>query len=91
MLCSFPQGRLLMDAALFAGRSFRVGWGPGWTLAHCGDRLGGACELAPPGEGAGGFGFLAKPARSKKYARTLRLETHTHTDTYIHTHKGLRC
>lgn len=28
-----------MDAGLFAGRSFRVGWGPGWTLAHCGDRL----------------------------------------------------
>ncbi|XP_067113030.1 nuclear pore complex protein Nup98-Nup96 isoform X1 [Osmerus mordax] len=60
------KGRLLMDAALFAGRSFRVGWGPGWTLAHCGDRLGGGGDLAPPGEGAGGFGFLPKPARSKK-------------------------
>uniref|UniRef100_A0A8C7SQM7 Nuclear pore complex protein Nup98-Nup96 n=1 Tax=Oncorhynchus mykiss TaxID=8022 RepID=A0A8C7SQM7_ONCMY len=33
------KGRLLMDAALFTGRSFRVGWGPGWTLVHCGDRL----------------------------------------------------
>uniref|UniRef100_A0A8C9Y5R3 Nuclear pore complex protein Nup98-Nup96 n=1 Tax=Sander lucioperca TaxID=283035 RepID=A0A8C9Y5R3_SANLU len=33
------KGSLLMDAALFAGRSFRVGWGPGWTLAHCGHRL----------------------------------------------------
>ncbi|CAB1316396.1 unnamed protein product [Coregonus sp. 'balchen'] len=32
-------GRLLMDAALFTGRSFRVGWGPGWTLVHCGDGL----------------------------------------------------
>lgn len=29
-----------MDAGLFAGRSFRVGWGPGWTLVHCGERLG---------------------------------------------------
>ena len=28
-----------VDAGLFMGRSFRVGWGPGWTLAHCGDIL----------------------------------------------------
>uniref|UniRef100_A0A8C5F3U9 Nuclear pore complex protein Nup98-Nup96 n=1 Tax=Gadus morhua TaxID=8049 RepID=A0A8C5F3U9_GADMO len=28
------KGALLMDAGLFMGRSFRVGWGPGWTLAH---------------------------------------------------------
>ncbi|XP_012673966.1 nuclear pore complex protein Nup98-Nup96 isoform X2 [Clupea harengus] len=36
---SVTQGkcRLLMDAALFAGRSFRVGWGPGWRLAHSGE------------------------------------------------------
>uniref|UniRef100_A0A671UZF8 Nuclear pore complex protein Nup98-Nup96 n=1 Tax=Sparus aurata TaxID=8175 RepID=A0A671UZF8_SPAAU len=33
------KGSLLMDAGLFVGRSFRVGWGPGWTLAHCGQRL----------------------------------------------------
>ncbi|KAF7643759.1 hypothetical protein LDENG_00234110 [Lucifuga dentata] len=33
------KGGLLMDVGLFAGRSFRVGWGPGWTLAHCGQRL----------------------------------------------------
>jgi nuclear pore complex protein Nup98-Nup96 len=29
--------KLLVDAGMFMGRSFRVGWGPGWTLAHCGD------------------------------------------------------
>uniref|UniRef100_A0A3Q2E9I9 Nuclear pore complex protein Nup98-Nup96 n=1 Tax=Cyprinodon variegatus TaxID=28743 RepID=A0A3Q2E9I9_CYPVA len=34
------KGALLMDTGLFATRSFRVGWGPGWTLAHCGSRLG---------------------------------------------------
>ena len=31
------QQKLLVDAGMFMGRSFRVGWGPGWTLAHCGD------------------------------------------------------
>ncbi|KAM9846701.1 nuclear pore complex protein Nup98-Nup96 isoform 2-T2 [Aulostomus maculatus] len=38
---SVTQGKegLLMDAGLFVGRSFRVGWGPGWTLAHCGLQL----------------------------------------------------
>ena len=30
---------LFIDAGLFMGRSFRVGWGPGWTLAHCGETI----------------------------------------------------
>ncbi|CAG5118199.1 unnamed protein product, partial [Candidula unifasciata] len=30
----------LIDAACFMGRSFRVGWGPCWTLAHSGNLLG---------------------------------------------------
>uniref|UniRef100_A0A674BMY5 Nuclear pore complex protein Nup98-Nup96 n=1 Tax=Salmo trutta TaxID=8032 RepID=A0A674BMY5_SALTR len=62
------KGRLLMDAALFTGRSFRVGWGPGWTLVHCGDRLSGAGdkEQDQGDTGAGGFGFLPKPAKSKQ-------------------------
>ena len=25
---------LLLDASFFMGRSFRVGWGPAWTLVH---------------------------------------------------------
>lgn len=28
--------RILCDLGLFLGRSFRVGWGPNWTLAHSG-------------------------------------------------------
>ncbi|XP_053400747.1 nuclear pore complex protein Nup98-Nup96-like [Mercenaria mercenaria] len=34
---TYNKQALLVDAGLFMGRSFRVGWGPGWTLAHCGD------------------------------------------------------
>ncbi|BFZ15130.1 hypothetical protein BsWGS_18167 [Bradybaena similaris] len=30
----------LVDAACFMGRSFRVGWGPCWTLTHSGNLLG---------------------------------------------------
>ncbi|XP_034033490.1 nuclear pore complex protein Nup98-Nup96 isoform X2 [Thalassophryne amazonica] len=67
------KGRLLMDAGLFAGRSFRVGWGPGWTLAHCGRQL-----SAPPSKlldqedrSAGtDFSFLPKPARRKTLTET---------------------
>ncbi|KAM7397467.1 hypothetical protein PAMA_005657 [Pampus argenteus] len=61
------KGGLLMDAGLFAGRSFRVGWGPGWMLAHCGHRL-----SSPPSKlldreliNKTDFSFLPKPARSK--------------------------
>ncbi|XP_041657844.1 nuclear pore complex protein Nup98-Nup96 isoform X2 [Cheilinus undulatus] len=61
------KGRLLMDAGLFAGRSFRVGWGPGWTLAHCGHQL-----SSPPNKqldqeltAKTDFSFLPKPAKSK--------------------------
>ncbi|XP_019747531.1 nuclear pore complex protein Nup98-Nup96 isoform X2 [Hippocampus comes] len=66
------KGNLLMDAGLYAGRSFRVGWGPGWTLAHCGDR-----PNSPPGLRLGrrgstdaDFGFLPKPARNKPLAES---------------------
>uniref|UniRef100_A0A8C7S1T6 Nuclear pore complex protein Nup98-Nup96 n=1 Tax=Oncorhynchus mykiss TaxID=8022 RepID=A0A8C7S1T6_ONCMY len=61
------KGRLLMDAALFTGRSFRVGWGPGWTLVHCGDGLSvaGDKEQDHGDTGAAGFGFLPKPAKSR--------------------------
>ncbi|TKS83411.1 Nuclear pore complex protein [Collichthys lucidus] len=62
------KGSLMMDAGLFAGRSFRVGWGPGWTLAHCGHQL-----SSPPGKqfehqelmAKTDFSFLPKPARTK--------------------------
>uniref|UniRef100_A0A3P8REV4 Nuclear pore complex protein Nup98-Nup96 n=1 Tax=Astatotilapia calliptera TaxID=8154 RepID=A0A3P8REV4_ASTCA len=62
------KGGLLMDTGLFAVRSFRVGWGPGWTLAHCGSRLSSPTskqfehqELTAKTD----FSFLPKPARSK--------------------------
>lgn len=35
----YEKQSLLVDAGLFMGRSFRVGWGPGWTLAHCGEAI----------------------------------------------------
>uniref|UniRef100_A0A4W5NGM8 Nuclear pore complex protein Nup98-Nup96 n=1 Tax=Hucho hucho TaxID=62062 RepID=A0A4W5NGM8_9TELE len=62
------KGRLLMDAALFTGRSFRVGWGPGWTLVHCGDGLSAAGDKEQDHRdtGAGGFGFLPQPAKSRQ-------------------------
>uniref|UniRef100_A0A3P9KS24 Nuclear pore complex protein Nup98-Nup96 n=1 Tax=Oryzias latipes TaxID=8090 RepID=A0A3P9KS24_ORYLA len=61
------KGGLLMDAGLFAGRSFRVGWGPGWTLAHCGSRL--SSPTSEPGASRdlclADFSFLPKAARTK--------------------------
>ncbi|XP_048773367.2 nuclear pore complex protein Nup98-Nup96-like isoform X2 [Ostrea edulis] len=32
----YDKQDVIVDAALFHGRSFRVGWGPGWTLVHPG-------------------------------------------------------
>ncbi|ELW71834.1 Nuclear pore complex protein Nup98-Nup96 [Tupaia chinensis] len=36
---TYRKGKLLMDMALFMGRSFRVGWGPNWTFANSGEHL----------------------------------------------------
>ncbi|KAK3588728.1 hypothetical protein CHS0354_019194 [Potamilus streckersoni] len=36
---SYQKQHLLVDAGLFMGRSFRVGWGPNWTLANCGSPI----------------------------------------------------
>ena len=38
------KSRMVADAGLFLGRSFRVGWGPSWTLAHSGTQI--ASELS---------------------------------------------
>uniref|UniRef100_A0A665U9F8 Nuclear pore complex protein Nup98-Nup96 n=1 Tax=Echeneis naucrates TaxID=173247 RepID=A0A665U9F8_ECHNA len=61
------KGGLLMDAGLFVGRSFRVGWGPGWTLAHCGQRLSWipSKQLDLRELNKTHFSFLPKPARNK--------------------------
>ncbi|XP_021239754.1 nuclear pore complex protein Nup98-Nup96 isoform X2 [Numida meleagris] len=63
---TYRKGKLLMDMALFMGRSFRVGWGPDWTLVNCGDQLSGCggteeelqCEAAD-------YGFLPAPVAPK--------------------------
>ncbi|XP_061846102.1 nuclear pore complex protein Nup98-Nup96 isoform X2 [Colius striatus] len=57
------KGKLLMDMALFMGRSFRVGWGPSWTLVNCGERLSrpARAEDAEPAQ----YGFLPTPVAPK--------------------------
>lgn len=67
---SVTQGkcRLLMDAALFSGRSFRVGWGPGWKLVHSGEPLSANDSLDITKEQlcVDSIGYSAKPTTSKK-------------------------
>ncbi|XP_036715494.1 nuclear pore complex protein Nup98-Nup96 isoform X8 [Balaenoptera musculus] len=63
---TYGKGKLLMDLALFMGRSFRVGWGPNWTLANSGEQLSGPQELenhqiADSVE----YGFLPNPVAVK--------------------------
>ncbi|XP_066106825.1 nuclear pore complex protein Nup98-Nup96 isoform X5 [Saccopteryx bilineata] len=63
---TYGRGKLLMDMALFMGRSFRVGWGPNWTLANSGEQLCGSYELenhqiADSVE----YGFLPNPVAIK--------------------------
>lgn len=60
------KGRLLMDAALYMGRSFRVGWGPNWTLVHCGEPLSTAQESKEQVADTMGFGFLPKPTKTRQ-------------------------
>ncbi|XP_036603753.1 nuclear pore complex protein Nup98-Nup96 isoform X1 [Trichosurus vulpecula] len=60
------KGKLLMDMALFMGRSFRVGWGPNWTFVNSGDQLS-ACQ--EPGDHHNTesmeYGFLPNPITVK--------------------------
>nr|XP_033803270.1 nuclear pore complex protein Nup98-Nup96 isoform X3 [Geotrypetes seraphini] len=68
---SFGHGKLLMDMALFMGRSFRVGWGPNWTLAHSGDQLSGSMQKeACRGSELMDYGFLPKPAIAKSLSES---------------------
>ncbi|XP_075436680.1 nuclear pore complex protein Nup98-Nup96 isoform X3 [Ascaphus truei] len=65
------RGQLLMDVALFMGRSFRVGWGPNWTLVHNGDKL---SEFSEPEDTRSvetmDYGFLPKPTSAKSLSET---------------------
>lgn len=67
---AYGKGRLLKDMALFMGRSFRVGWGPNWVLAHGGDRLSPLSEPEDHGE-ATEYGFLPAPVAPKQYVIAL--------------------
>lgn len=68
---TYGKGKLLMDMALFMGRSFRVGWGPNWTLANSGEQLHGSHELenhqvAESME----YGFLPNPVAVKSLSES---------------------
>ncbi|KAM9331933.1 nuclear pore complex protein Nup98-Nup96 isoform 2-T2 [Pholidichthys leucotaenia] len=67
------KGGLLMDTGLFAIRSFRVGWGPGWTLVHCGEPTSSTKTLSNQKQESAtktDFSFLPKPSRSKPLAES---------------------
>lgn len=48
---------MMADSATFLGRSFRVGWGPNWTLYHSG--------LTASSEGVDDFSLFSAPASSR--------------------------
>ncbi|KAM3677334.1 nuclear pore complex protein Nup98-Nup96 isoform 5-T5 [Ammospiza maritima maritima] len=62
---TYGKGKLLMDMGLFMGRSFRVGWGPNWTLANCGDQLSGSSETEDAQLEPVEYGFLPTPVAPK--------------------------
>lgn len=70
---SAGKGKMLIDMALFMGRSFRVGWGPNWTLAHSGEVLSGSWEREEDdGDNmdAAEYRFLPKPLATKSLTET---------------------
>ncbi|XP_036991657.2 nuclear pore complex protein Nup98-Nup96 isoform X4 [Artibeus jamaicensis] len=63
---TYGRGKLLMDMALFMGRSFRVGWGPNWTLANSGEQLSGSQDLENHQiADSVDYGFLPNPVAVK--------------------------
>ena len=63
VLVPVPPGRerCLCDHGLFLGRSFRVGWGPNWTLAHSGSLVSPSAppsKIAPSSSRGWGQGFV---------------------------------
>lgn len=64
---TYGKGKLLMDMALFMGRSFRVGWGPNWTLVNCGDKLSGSSEMEDLQCETVEYGFLPTPVAPKSW------------------------
>lgn len=59
------KDHMLCDLGLFLGRSFRVGWGPNWTLAHSGVQVSStAVESAAKGWSQGGLFSSVAPRQS---------------------------
>ncbi|KAM4046585.1 LOW QUALITY PROTEIN: nuclear pore complex protein Nup98-Nup96 [Anomaloglossus baeobatrachus] len=68
---SAGKGKLLLDMALFMGRSFCVGWGPNWTLAHSGDLLCGSKEWAEASDTEEmDYSYLPNPISAKSLAES---------------------
>ncbi|KFR16686.1 Nuclear pore complex protein Nup98-Nup96, partial [Opisthocomus hoazin] len=67
---TYGRGKLLMDMALFMGRSFRVGWGPNWTLVNCGDQLSGSSEAEDLQCESVEYGFLPTPVAPKSLSES---------------------
>ncbi|NWU53740.1 NUP98 protein, partial [Dromas ardeola] len=67
---TYRKGKLLMDMALFMGRSFRVGWGPNWTLVNCGDKLSGSTEIEELQCESVEYGFLPTPVAPKSLSES---------------------
>ncbi|KAK7807158.1 hypothetical protein U0070_018149 [Myodes glareolus] len=68
---TYGKGKLLMDMALFMGRSFRVGWGPNWILANSGEQLHGSHE--PENHQVADsmdYGFLPNPVAVKSLSES---------------------
>lgn len=63
---AYGKGKLLMDMALFMGRSFRVGWAPNWTLVHSGEQLSHRSDPADSPEESREYGFLPVPVAPKQ-------------------------
>ncbi|XP_048349598.1 nuclear pore complex protein Nup98-Nup96-like [Sphaerodactylus townsendi] len=62
---AYGKGKLLMDMALFMGRSFRAGWAPNWTLVHNGEQLSSFSDPAANRDESMEFGFLPAPVAPK--------------------------
>ncbi|XP_006032139.1 nuclear pore complex protein Nup98-Nup96 isoform X2 [Alligator sinensis] len=67
---TYGKGKLLIDMALFMGRSFRVGWGPSWTLINCGDQVSESSEAKHLRNTSMEYGFLPAPVAPKSLSES---------------------
>ncbi|XP_055493395.1 nuclear pore complex protein Nup98-Nup96 isoform X1 [Leucoraja erinacea] len=65
---TWGKGKLLMDMALFVGRSFRVGWAPGGVLCHSGKPLSPPTAPPEPDTCSLEYNYFPKPTRIKSAA-----------------------